>query len=153
MLLLLYVFFHSRDDEKLGVVGNHFELLVRRRADGAIASFFTATRDYPGSDEENMDGNMIRIEPLCGAPWAYVESVNESVYIPALGQLETRYVAFRELLCVLMVDKDQAQDDATNASPDATWSHICMDLKFDATFLSISQLDVILKQKLSWSHV
>lgn len=152
------VYFGTADSTPLHIVGNCVELLVRRRADGAIASFVKMRRDDVPSDEERLEGavqnNVFRIETTACASWAYDESVNYTVHIPAFANLESSLIAFRELQCTLTVVKEEAANEAmtSGALPVATWQDTTLDVKFDGKFLTATQVKRILMHKLVWAR-
>ena len=142
----------------LRVVGNYIEILVRRRADGAFASFIKMRRDGVPDDEEPVEAvaqHVFRIDdPLPAASWAYDEGINPSIDIPALSNLGSSVVAFRELRCSMMFVKEEAGDEAMTSGtlPVTSWHDTNLDVKIDDEFLKVSQLEMILKHKLFWAR-
>ena len=88
------------------------------------------------------------------APWAYDDSVNTPAMLtlPGLDNLPSKsVVAFPELCCSLILVS--YEDEATSSTPAGDiWRDICLDVKFNDAFLSVSQVEMILKHKLLWSN-
>ena len=147
----------------LHVLGPNFELFARRRSDGAHASFVQMLRTRPDHDFETTAemvkqgwvDHLIRVHAEHRCPWAFDTDVNPVVPdFPVHGA----FACFSAMHCSFIVtfDDDNNQPDEERASVGATWPEIIMDIKFDsitwpATHLSLTQLNLILAQKLAWS--
>ena len=152
----------------LRIVGNSFEVHVRRRSDGLVASVvkmirvgghpddFNFERDFERvHPDEGWTGENLRVQPWDSiATWAYDDEINQG---GDTGSHSHDRIAFQRLRVEMMAHFETGADvdNAEHAGVGATWPSVSVDLGWfgyesDIPFTTV-QLSKVLQHKLCWS--